>query len=185
MNALAEPARTGVLVVEHDRAVRAVLSRLLEAEGLRALPAGGAAEAAELYRRHHDAVGLVLMDLRLRGADGRQALRLLRGIDPTVRCCLVSGAVAAGEEAAYLRQGFDAVLRKPFRPAEVAGVVRDLLSARAECVPGLTKTQAEDLLDWLASNGYPPGAVRLEEGGRFTVRYRRRAVAPPPTRPSP
>jgi CheY-like chemotaxis protein len=184
MNALAEPARTGVLVVEHDRAVRAVLSRLLEAEGLRALPAEGAAEAVELYRRHHDAVGLALTDLRLRGPDGLQVLRLLRAVDPAVRCCLVSGAVAAGEEAAYLREGFDAVLRKPFRPAEVTGVVRGLLSARAGCVPGLTKGQAEDLLDWLGHNGYPPGEVRLEEGGRFTVRYRRRAVAPP-TRPAP
>ena len=144
---------------------------------------GGAWEAVELYRRHHDAVGLVLPDLRLGGADGRQALRLLRGIDPNVPCCLVSGAAAATEEAADRGEGVDAVLRTPFRPPEVTAVVRDLLSARAECVTGLTKGQAEELLDWLDHNGYPPGVVRLEEGGRFTVRYRRRTPAPPTRSP--
>jgi CheY-like chemotaxis protein len=179
MNARAERGRPGALVVDDDRAVRDVLSRLLASEGLWALPAGGAAEAAELYRRHRGAVALVLTDLRLRGPDGLQVLRALRGIDPGVRCCLVSGALAAGEEGAYLRQGFDAVVRKPFRLDDVAAVVRRLLSAGPACVPGLTGAQAEDLLDWLAENGYPPGEVRLE-GGLFTVRYGPRAPAPPP-----
>ena len=130
MNAPAGPARPGVLVVAHDGVARAVLSRLLESLGLRALPADGAGEAAELYRKHRDAVGLVLLDLRLGGADGRQALRLLRGIDPGVPCCLVSGVVAKGEVEAFLREGFDAVVRKPFRPAEVTAVVRSLLPVR-------------------------------------------------------
>ena len=128
MNARAERGRPGVLVVDDDRAVRDVLVRLLAAEGLWPLAAGGAAEAAELFRRHRGAVGLVLTDLRLRGPDGLQVLRALRGIDPGVRCCLVSGALAAGEEAAYLRLGFDAVLGKPFRLDDVAQVVRRLLA---------------------------------------------------------
>jgi CheY-like chemotaxis protein len=178
MKALAEPSRTEVLVVDDDRWARDVLSRLLELDGLRALPARGAAEAEELYRRHRDAVGLVLMDLRLPGADGCEALRMLRDIDPGVPCCLVSGVITDGDEEAFLREGFDAVVRKPFRPADVTGVVHSLLRVRQECRTGLTVGQAEDLLDWLANNGYPPGEVDVEAGGLFTVRYQRRAPLP-------
>jgi hypothetical protein len=37
-------------------------------------------------------------------------------------------------------------------------------------VHGLTRTEAEDLLDWLEQNGYPGGSV-TESGGTFTVEF--------------
>lgn len=41
--------------------------------------------------------------------------------------------------------------------------------ARQEWVVGLTKPQAEDMLDWLEANGYPAGEVICREDG-FAVR---------------
>ena len=65
------------------------------------------------------------------GLGGLGALRSLRGVAPGLPCCLVSGLVLEGDEPAYLRAGFDAVLRKPFRPADVVGLVRRLLAPTA------------------------------------------------------
>jgi CheY-like chemotaxis protein len=126
-----DEARPCVLVVDDEPAVRAVLARVLGAEGLGVLEADGAAAAEDLLRRHPGQVRLALVDLRLPGTDGVGTLRSLRGVEPGLRCCLVSGLVLEDEEAAYLRQGFDAVLRKPFRPADVVGLVRRLLAPPA------------------------------------------------------
>ncbi len=133
-NPPAQDRRPCVLVVDDEPAVRAVLARLLRAEGLRVLEAGGAAAGGELLHRHRGAVRLALVDLRLPGPDGLGglgALRSLRGAEPGLPCCLVSGLVLEGDEPAYLRAGFDAVLRKPFRPADVVGLVRRLLDPPA------------------------------------------------------
>src|SRR5262249_54098578 len=115
------PPSPAVLVVDDDAGVRAVLGRLLESEGLGVLLAGSADEAAALLRRHRSAVRLALLDLCLAGPGdplARQVLGALRELRPALRCCLVSGLVLPGEEGGYLGAGFDAVLRKPFRPGE-------------------------------------------------------------------
>jgi two-component system, OmpR family, response regulator len=134
MTASAQDRRPCVLVVDDEPDVRAVLARLLGAQGLRVLEADGAAAAEGLLWRHRGLVRLALLDLRLPGPDGLGglgALRSLRGAEPGLRCCLVSGLVLEGDEPAYLRAGFDAVLRKPFRPADVVGLVRRLMDSHA------------------------------------------------------
>jgi hypothetical protein len=40
------------------------------------------------------------------------------------------------------------------------------------CCSGLTKIEAEDLLDWLEANGHGPAQVSYQESAGFTVRYR-------------
>jgi len=39
------------------------------------------------------------------------------------------------------------------------------------CVSGLTKTQAEELLDWAEAHGYTFREVTSPDGVSFTVRY--------------
>ena len=122
------PPSPVVLVVDDEPDVRAVLARLLESQGLGVLEAEGAAAAEGLLCRHRGRVRVALVDLRLGREDGVGALRSLRGVAPGLPCCLLSGLVLPGQEGAYLRAGFDAVLRKPFRPADVVGLVRRLLA---------------------------------------------------------
>jgi DNA-binding response OmpR family regulator len=171
MNALVKQNGLGVLIVEPDRHVRNILTYVLASEGLRTFPTQAAEEAIEFYREQHGSINLVLTDWRLRGHDGGHVLRAIRGVDPAACCCLVSGGVAVGEEEHYLRAGFDAVVRIPFRPVDLTTVVNGLLSRRETCVSALTKAQAEDLLDWLDNNGYPPAAIRYVEGSGYEVRY--------------
>jgi CheY-like chemotaxis protein len=171
MNALVKQNGPGVLIVEPDNHVRDTLTHVLASQGLRTYPTQAAEEAIEFYRKEHWYISLVLTDWRLRGHDGGHVLRAIRGVDPAACCCLLSGAVGLGEEEQYLRAGFDAVVRIPFRPVDLTTVVNGLLSRRETCVAGLTKVQAEDLLDWLDNNGYPPAEIRYVEGAGFEVRY--------------
>src|SRR4051794_9919088 len=83
--------RTAVLVVDDEVSVRDVLRRFLEHAGFTVWAVAGGQEALELYDRHRNEIGLVLLDVRMTGLDGPRTLAALRRIDPQVRCCFMSG----------------------------------------------------------------------------------------------
>src|SRR3989475_11404739 len=92
-----QPNAVKCLVVDDEPRLRRVLVRLLEGEGFTCSEAGAGPEALEMM--HHDAVPLVISDLRMPQMDGGTLLReiLARWPDTAV---LVGTAVAAGERAA-------------------------------------------------------------------------------------
>jgi nitrogen-specific signal transduction histidine kinase/CheY-like chemotaxis protein len=81
-----------VLHIEEEPVVRGVTSRALARLGLQVLSAAGAREGLELFRRHRDAVNLVLLDLGLPGQDGSQILTALRTERPGLPVVLTSGS---------------------------------------------------------------------------------------------
>jgi CheY-like chemotaxis protein len=121
---LAGPGRPGVLVVDDALHVRRVLELALAAEGLTVLSASSGTQAVELYRRHRDSIGVVLLDVRMHGQDGPQTLAALRRINPTVRAAFVSAGNYNPE--ALLALGAP-VLQKPFDLGELTHTVEQLL----------------------------------------------------------
>ena len=120
------PRRCGILVVDDDENVRRLLTRWLPQQGFAVWPAAGGREALDLYRSHGAAIDAVLMDVRMPGMDGPQTLAALRGMNPRVRCCFMSGDLGGHTERSLWETGAAAVFWKPFRLAEVARVLREL-----------------------------------------------------------
>lgn len=104
---------TEVLVADDDADVRRVVSRLLRHHGLAVREAACGREAVEAFRRHRDTVGAVLLDVRMPGLDGPATLALLRGIDPAVRACFLTGGAGAYSAADLLALGARHVFAKP------------------------------------------------------------------------
>jgi CheY-like chemotaxis protein len=117
----------GILVVDDDALVRAVLSRALQGCGFRVWPAAGGAEAVELLRRQAGQVALALLDVRMPGLDGPATLRELRRLDPGLRCCFLTGEPGAYGEEGLLALGAERVFLKPFRLPELTAALRALL----------------------------------------------------------
>ena len=113
----------GVLVADDEPAVRNLLGLLLRGRGFEIWLAADGREAVELYRRHRGAIGVVPLDWRMPCLDGPAALRALRALDPAVRCCFLTGQLAAGEED-LLGLGAAAVLQKPCDAGALADVLR-------------------------------------------------------------
>ncbi len=86
-------ARLRVLVVDDDPDVLDMLARALRHLGFDVAPAAGGEEALRRFRERP--ADVVLRDVRMRGVDGPETLRALRGLDPAVRCVLMSGIPAA------------------------------------------------------------------------------------------
>ena len=121
--------RPAVLVVDDEEAVRKVLEIALRLSGLEVRLVANGEEAVELCRRD-GGVGVALLDVQLPGLDGPQTLAALRGLDPGLVCCFMSGDTGRYSAAGLLAMGAAHFFAKPFVLAEVVRVLREV-AARA------------------------------------------------------
>jgi len=117
--------RPAVLVVDDEEAVRKVLEIALRLSGLEVRLAASGEEAVELCRRD-GGVGVALLDVQLPGLDGPQTLAALRGLDPGLVCCFMSGDTGRYPVEGLLAMGAAHFFAKPFVLAEVVRVLREV-----------------------------------------------------------
>src|SRR5262245_47163997 len=84
----------GILVVDDEVHVLAVLAVALRQAGFCVWTAADGTAALETYPQYRGAIDLVLLDVRMPGLDGPQTLAALRRQDPGLRCCFLSGDVS-------------------------------------------------------------------------------------------
>jgi CheY-like chemotaxis protein len=162
-------ARLDILIAEVDARDRQNLRRLLEREGYHCAEAATGGEAVALAQRHPPRC--VLLDLQLPELDGLTVARRLRADPRTqgayIHCLTTRMDEAAGAEA--IEAGCDRSLTKPVDVNALLQVVQQELRHPRGWVRGLTKTEAEDLLDWLEAHG-AAGELDYEEGRGFAIR---------------
>ncbi len=118
--------RRGVLVVDDESRVRALLRVVLEREGFNVWLAAGGEEAVELFRRHHNEIAVALLDVQMPGRNGPETLGMLREIDPQLSCSFMTGAPGSEQMQQWLERSGVPVLAKPFRLETVIEVLRQL-----------------------------------------------------------
>ena len=117
-----------ILLVEDDADVRRFLELFLSRASFRVRPAQSGEQALGLYAEHRGTIDLVLLDVRMPGLDGPQTLAALREVAPRVRCCFMTGDPGGYTEEGLRALGRAAVVRKPFRLADVAGPLREAVN---------------------------------------------------------
>ncbi len=119
-----------VLVVDDEREVASLLADVLAEEG-HEVDTADSAEAAldRLAARRYDAV---LSDLRMPGLDGPALYRQLARSHPELarRFVAVTGDALSPDIAAFLAESAVPTLTKPFTPADVRRVLREVLGSR-------------------------------------------------------
>ena len=94
-----------VLVVDDEKGVREALHQVLEYEGMEVRAVASGPEALSVYGEFHP--HLVLLDVKMAGMDGLEALSKLRELDPRAQVVMISGhgtiqtAVDATQRGAY------------------------------------------------------------------------------------
>jgi DNA-binding NtrC family response regulator len=100
-----------VLVVDDDRRMVKTICDILKAKGFAAAPAFTGEEAVEMVRAERP--DCVLMDFKMPGINGIEALRMMKEIAPDLPVVLMS-AYATGDQAEEAkREGAYSVLTKP------------------------------------------------------------------------
>jgi CheY-like chemotaxis protein len=169
----APPCGVDVLIAEDDAGTRTSLRLLLEKEGYTCAEAASGREALELAR--HCLPRCVLLDLSMPELDGFAVASQLRS-DPRTRDarihCLTGRRDPASRQQAE-RAGCEMYLTKPVDVATLLKVVQGQpVSLSTEWFTGLSKTDAEELLDWLDSNGHGHGPLAYYEGEGYAVECR-------------
>jgi two-component system cell cycle sensor histidine kinase/response regulator CckA len=115
-----------ILLVEDEEAVRNLTVEILKLGGYKVLAAPDGQEALELFRREGEAVDLVVTDVVMPGLSGPEMAGELRRERPGLKVLFISGYTDRELWAGQEEEGM-AFLSKPFRPAELNAVIRELL----------------------------------------------------------
>lgn len=133
MSAIAQSRRTRmpgrrivtqtILVVDDEMEVRTLVADALERAGYAVLEASDGKEALDRVARHHEPIQLMIADLGLPDADGRELAVRLSLIHPETRIMFMSGSATldATTNAPFMQ--------KPFALGDLILRVRDLICA--------------------------------------------------------
>jgi CheY-like chemotaxis protein len=113
-----------VLVVEDDRAVRLLFTRILQAAGFEVIACENGAQGLEAARKQIDKIAAVVTDARMPGVHGPRLIARIRALRPEIPAILVSGNMMEHEA-----DPSTVFLTKPVSPAVLTGELRRLLSA--------------------------------------------------------
>src|SRR5581483_8810997 len=122
-----------VLVVDDEEAIRALVDFTLSHLGYEVSQAATALDGVNTYRERLEAgerFDAVILDLTLPGGmGGKEALKKLIEIDPTVNAIVSSGYATDATMSRYQDYGFRGVIAKPYEAAELGRIVHDTINA--------------------------------------------------------
>jgi CheY-like chemotaxis protein len=114
---------TSLLLIDDEAEFVDSLAKLLRRRGFDVEVAGDGASAVELVRaRPFD---VALLDVKMPGMDGFQALEQIKRLSPCTQVVLLTGHLSPAEEEGGLKAGAYAYLLKPHPIPELVKVVED------------------------------------------------------------
>lgn len=113
-----------VLVVDDDREIVAAIVRLLEREGIEAIPAYNGREAVE--RLTENEIHLIIIDIMMPEMDGISATIKIR-TERNIPVIMLSAKTEESDKILGLSVGADDYVTKPFSPAELIARVKSQL----------------------------------------------------------
>lgn len=122
-----------ILIVDDEEAIRALVEFTLTRLGYTVMQAANALDGVNIYREMFEKgerFDAVILDLTLPGGmGGKEALKKLIEIDPTVNAIVSSGYATDATMSRYQDFGFRGVIAKPYEAADLGKIVHDVISS--------------------------------------------------------
>lgn len=116
-----------ILLVDDDKLIRDVGSRILQRVGYTVITASTGKEALEVYRSGSEEIDLVLLDLIMPEMGGARCLEGLLSLNPSVKVVIASGYSGDAHSRQTLESAAKGFVNKPFDIRRVLQVVRNVL----------------------------------------------------------
>ena len=129
MSESAKPAT--ILVIDDDAEIRYSLSRVLSTRGYQIIEAASGEEGVALVKKG-PAPDLVLLDVRMSGMGGIEALQLIRSANPRQLVILMTAFGTAQTAIEAMKYGAFDYMMKPFDPQKVLALAENALKTRAD-----------------------------------------------------
>jgi CheY-like chemotaxis protein len=123
-----------ILVVDDEKNITAVNTKMLERYGYRVIIADNGNQALERFKLEGRRVDLVVTDIMMPGMDGLTLIQELRRLDPQVKIVACSGLDKTlgdpSQSGTLASLGVRSFLAKPFSAQRLLLVLRDLLASK-------------------------------------------------------
>src|SRR5918998_91299 len=117
-----------ILVAEDEALMRAIITRLLEAEGYRVSAVASAEAALEAFAAED--VAVTLTDIRMAGMDGLALLDRIKDVDPEALVVVMTAYSSVDSAVAALRKGAYDYVTKPFVNEDLLQSIKNALRQR-------------------------------------------------------
>ena len=128
--------RGKILVMDDEEQVRKVVGQMLTYLGYQTVLASDGDEAIRLYSDAVEAgspYDAVILDLTVPGGmGGKEAIKVLRRLDPQVRAVVSSGYSTDPIMSVYGESGFQGVLEKPYRLHELSDLLHKIIVGKGD-----------------------------------------------------
>jgi CheY-like chemotaxis protein len=125
--AVGQSGRETILLAEDEESVRRLATTVLEQAGYRVIPAADAEMAISAVAAHDGPIDLLLTDVIMRGANGRELATHFNVSNPRARVLFMSGYADEVLSAQGVLDPDVAFLEKPFLPTDLVRKVRQVL----------------------------------------------------------
>jgi two-component system cell cycle sensor histidine kinase/response regulator CckA len=116
-----------VLLVDDEDSVLQVGKRMLVRHGFEVISACDGREAIEVYRKYHDQIVCVVLDLTMPRMDGIETMNKLMKLDDSVRVVLCSGYSESEVSHRFPGRGFASFVQKPYSSHELMETIRKVI----------------------------------------------------------
>ena len=116
-----------IFLVDDEKAVLEVGSRMLEKLGYKTFKADTGAQALEIYREHEDKIDLTILDLIMPGMQGGEVFDNMKKINPDVKVLISSGYSIDGEAKRLMDCGCHGFIQKPFDLSTLSRKVGEIM----------------------------------------------------------
>ena len=117
--------RQRVLIVDDASTTRALLRKLLEAQGFECIDAASGEEAVKVY--HAQRPDLILLDIHMDKLSGMAVVQVIFKIDPKARIVMVTSDSEKRITDELLRMGVKEVVYKPFQSEKLYDAIAHAL----------------------------------------------------------
>jgi CheY-like chemotaxis protein len=91
------------------------------------LTAKSGKEAIEIYKKNHDRIDIVILDMIMPKMGGGETYDKLKEINPDIKVLLASGYSLNGQATEILERGCNGFIQKPFNIGELSKKLRKIL----------------------------------------------------------
>lgn len=121
-------AKASVLIVDDEKFIRDILSRIVIREGYHTDTAEDGVEAFDKIRENE--FHFVISDINMPNMDGLELLKKIKEHDSGIQVLLITSKAGVHSAEDILRAGADFFITKPFKNAEIAKTLDALYKKR-------------------------------------------------------
>ncbi len=116
-----------ILLIDDEEMILEVAQQMLATLGYSVRTACGGPRALDIFRKDHERIDLVILDMIMPQMSGGKVFGLLREIDPRARVLLSSGYSIDSQAKEIMGQGCRGFIQKPFSIEDLALKIREIL----------------------------------------------------------